>query len=245
MRTISRFLSLLVVASGLTVLVPAISFAAVFWKADISIPLTQYSRSFNVQYTTLSTNASDAIKVDLYQNGAMIGTQTTTKAYGDSGAFAVTVPTEGTYDYYIVAKNGADTQTTATQHVSVVSRPTVVNTVSSPSSGSSSQNGSGAGANGVFGSAEGTSSLGSSTSTTGTNGQVGANGSSSTNKSNQTLGDSKSSTNNDNKKSDDKKASDDKKNSIITWSIIGVLALALIAYVSRAQIASLLGRNSK
>lgn len=241
MRNLSKFLSIFAVATGLAVLVPAVTFAASFWKADISTPLTQSSRSFNVQYTTLSTNATDAIKVDLYQNGAMIGTQTTTKQYGDSGAFAVTVPSEGVYSYYIVATNGSEMQTTPTKQVSVVAPPTVINTVSTTTPGSSDQStatGSAfaSGINGVSGSTNGTS--------TSSNGQTNASGNSSTNKSNQTLGDSKSSNNKDNKKQDDK-AKNDKRNSIITWSIIGALVLAVLGYANRGRIARIFNRNSE
>ncbi len=238
MRTISKFLSILTVATGLAVLAPAVTFAASFWSIDMSIPATQYSRSFNVQYTALTTNSSDVIKVDLYQDGSKVATQTTIPG-GDSGAFAVTVPNEGDHSFYLVATNGAETKNSDTEEIYVGSTPTVVNTINSGSSNSSANGTSGSGsaedrANGTLNNPSGNSS--------GSNGQTNASGNSSTNKSNQTLGDSKSSTNDDQKKADEK-AKNDRRNSIITWSIIGVLALAALAYGNRGRLAKLIKRS--
>lgn len=223
MSRFTKILSSVSLAVVLSLSLSSVVNAASFWKADISTPSTQASRSFNVQYTTLSTEASDAIKVDLYQNGAMVGTQTTVKPYGDSGAFAVTVPSEGVYSYYIVATNGADSQTTATKQVTVSAPPTQITTtvVTNPNlvaSGSS---------NTASGSVAGSSNSGSATNIgSETNGQVNAAGDSTKDNKPSTLGESKT----DDKKND-KPA--DTNNSKLAWSIIGGAVLATILYAKR------------
>ena len=141
----------------------------------------------------------------------------------------------------MIATNDGNSKTTTSTQVSVVAPPTVINTVGTTTPGSSDQNtatGSAfaSGTNGVSGSINGTS--------TSSNGQTNASGNSSTNKSNQTLGDSKSSDNKDNKKQDDK-TKNDKMNSIITWSIIGALVVAVLGYANRGRITRIFNRNSE
>ncbi len=106
--------------------------AATYWKTTISSPANTTNKSFNVQYTTSSTSADDDFSVELFQNGTSIGIQTTTKAYGDAGLFAVTVPAAGTYSYTIKATNSGDETPKNTGTVTViVSEPPAdtVNTV--------------------------------------------------------------------------------------------------------------------
>lgn len=174
------------------------------WRVNISDPADQTSKTFKVQYTAFSIGAEDQITIELFQNGSSVGSQTTTKAYGDSGAFDVTVPANGTYSYYIKAKNSTDEAPKTTNTVSVtISDPTVV-TVASTTPGSSSGGGSGAGAE----------------STAGTNAAATQPGQ---------VGDSGASTNNNS--SDDKKeeslGAKITKNSL-TW-IIGIPALFALA----------------
>lgn len=77
-----------------------------YWASTISTPASvQNKRSFNIEFTTLSTNASDTFNVELFQNGSSIGSQTTSAGNGDSGAFLVTVPADGVYTYYTTTTN--------------------------------------------------------------------------------------------------------------------------------------------
>ncbi len=104
------------------VLAPLQVAAAGYWNATISTPAdTQTTRTFNVEYTTLSTVASDTFTVELFQNDAQIASKTTTKQNGDSGAFAVTVPTDGTYNYYTKTTNNgqAESKNSAIKQVKV------------------------------------------------------------------------------------------------------------------------------
>lgn len=90
------------------------------WSVSISTPANTTSKTFNVQYTTLSTGEDDDITVKLFQNGASVGSQTTTDEFGDSGVFAITVPSTGTYSYYIEAMNSTDGAPKTTGSVNVV-----------------------------------------------------------------------------------------------------------------------------
>ena len=102
----------------------ASAFAAGFWKVTISSPANTTSKTFNVQYTTSSTDPDDDFLVELFQNGSSIGTQSTVKENGDSGVFVVTVPANGSYDYYIKATNSNDAVARNTSSVNVaVSEP--------------------------------------------------------------------------------------------------------------------------
>ena len=82
--------------------------SAAFLKIDIAAPDENInSRSFNVEYTALSTDEVASIDVTLTQDGAVISTDTTTTPFGNSGAFFVTVPADGTYEYQFNATSGA------------------------------------------------------------------------------------------------------------------------------------------
>ncbi len=94
--------------------------AATFVKVNIATPTTlSRSKTFNVEFTALSTNAGDNLDVALFQNGSQINSRTTTKPFGDSGTFAVTVPADGNYQYYFTANNGSTTVSSATKTVTV------------------------------------------------------------------------------------------------------------------------------
>lgn len=117
-RLISSLFSLLATMFILTA--TAFATSASGWKVDISVPANTTSKTFNVQYTTLSVGKDDDITVELFQNGGSVGSQTTTTDYGDSGAFSVTVPTVGTYSYYIAATNSTDPAPKTTDTVNVI-----------------------------------------------------------------------------------------------------------------------------
>lgn len=139
-RLIVTFVTVLSMA-GLS----ASALAAGFWKATISSPANTTSKTFNVQYTTSSTDPDDDFTVELFQNNVSVGTQTTIKPNGDSGVFQVTVPANGTYSYFIKAidSNDATPKTTGTVSVAVTDPPagTVTTvTVSNPTNTATTAN---------------------------------------------------------------------------------------------------------
>lgn len=95
------------------------------WRVNISSPANTTSKNFKIQYTSLSISVDDAITVELFENGDSKGRQTTTKAYGDSGDFDISVPLTGTYEYYVQATNtgGEALKTTTSVSVSVTEQP--------------------------------------------------------------------------------------------------------------------------
>ena len=110
---------------------------AAYLKVDIAAPDGAINRkTFNVEFTTLSTDADDNMDVKLYQNGSVIKSATTTKDYGDSGAFSVTVPADGAYEYYFTANSGSDTAVSSTKSVNVDTAATAT-----PSYGGVTRNG--------------------------------------------------------------------------------------------------------
>ncbi len=115
------------------------------WSASISTPANTTNKTFNVQYTTLSTGQDDDITVELFENGSSKGSQTTTKDFGDSGVFQVTVPGVGTYSYYIKATNSTDATPKNTGTVQVVVSDAPVQTTTSTNTSSTNQAGSQAG----------------------------------------------------------------------------------------------------
>lgn len=101
-------------------LMPSFASAQGTWKVDIAAPnQTINSRKFNIEFTTLSTSSSDTISVDLYQNGVVVDSESTTKPYGDSGDFIVTVPSDGTYEFFVRGTNGAEVKDSAKKVVKV------------------------------------------------------------------------------------------------------------------------------
>lgn len=94
--------------------------AAAIWKLDISVPSVQTSRSFNVQYTILSTQQGSNFEVALLQNNVQISSNIPpATSFGASGSFAVSVANDGLFDYRICANNTTDTTLKCTTTVSV------------------------------------------------------------------------------------------------------------------------------
>ena len=85
-----------------------------FWSLNVS-QLNQYttSRSFNVQYTVLSTMQGTNFCVQLFQGDDLLATQNTLNLsdpntqFGDSGTFPVTVQADGPYTYTVTANMGS------------------------------------------------------------------------------------------------------------------------------------------
>ena len=87
---------------------PVLALAAPYWEVSISTPASQRSHSFMVEYTVLSTE-SDSFTVNLIRDGVGVAApaQNTSSdpdaINGNSGSFAVTVPTDGDYSYHVEA----------------------------------------------------------------------------------------------------------------------------------------------
>lgn len=92
-----------------------------FWQIKMSTPASVINnRTFNLEYTTLSVEQDDDITVEAFQNNVSVSSQTTTKNFGDSGAFSITVPADGTYQYHLKATSSIDgIQTTETKSVTI------------------------------------------------------------------------------------------------------------------------------
>ncbi len=129
---------LLSVVSFFVLSATALATPANGWSVSISSPANTTNKSFNVQYTTLSTGQTDDVTVKLFQNGGLVSSQTTTKDFGDSGVFGVTVPGVGTYSYYIEATNSSDAtpKITGTVNVVVSEAPQATTTTNTARTGS-------------------------------------------------------------------------------------------------------------
>ena len=94
-----------------------------FWKIEMSDPTTtDQLRSFNIEFTALSVNPTDQITVTLVEGTQSI-TSVTTPGGGGSGAFNVTVGSDGVYSYRLDATNSGDpgeVRSTSTRNVRVV-----------------------------------------------------------------------------------------------------------------------------
>lgn len=72
--------------------------------ATVQVPYTTTNtKSFNVGYTIQSTDQNEDFQVKLYINGVESAVQNTIKDFGDSGQFAVSLPSDGVYTFKTVA----------------------------------------------------------------------------------------------------------------------------------------------
>lgn len=98
-----------------------------FWQVQIFTPaLTDSNKSLNVEYTVLSTLATDSnFTVTLYQNGSSVGAQTINHPNGNSGAFNIGLPATGSYSYKIDVANtsAGETKTSETKTIQIVDGP--------------------------------------------------------------------------------------------------------------------------
>ncbi len=117
---VAAFVSTLALSLGL------VASAATAWHLDISTPNSvQTSHTFNVQYTVLATDNAN-FTVQLLQNEVPVGSPQNTNTdpnglNGNSGTFAVNVPSDGSYKYQVQAtcSCGGASQTTAPKTVNV------------------------------------------------------------------------------------------------------------------------------
>jgi hypothetical protein len=132
-------------------ILPASATAVVRWKVEIFEPTTStVNHSLNIAYNVQSIESSDTFTVELFENGASKGTQEIDNGRGgDSGAFNVNMPANGTYSYKVTATNHGDSDATKdsnTVTVQVVNgpEPTIIH-VSNPATTTASTAGGGAG----------------------------------------------------------------------------------------------------
>lgn len=118
---------------GLALLPSTPALAAHYWELKMSDPSSSnQTRTFNIDFVTLSEESTDQFTVRLYQNNVELASKTTTKPYGDSGSFQVTVPADGTYTYHMTAT------TTGGEEIEEKTTPEKAVTVSTPTEGGQS-----------------------------------------------------------------------------------------------------------
>lgn len=159
-----KLITTLVIGLALSILNTSAAFAAHYWEFQVSRPqATGQPRTYNVEYVTLSEDSTDQITVKLYQDGSqesnVIGSQTTTQPFGDSGSFTVTVPADGTHTYFMQATSSVDGDVKTTGTITVTSSGNTSTVVVTPASSSTttptSSGGFGAGGTDTVGSVEG------------------------------------------------------------------------------------------
>ena len=124
-----KALLLIIAAFSLTFGFSASALAATrYWSVTIFTPAaSDTSHTLNVAYNVLSTEADDVYDVSLYQNEVLVGTQHVDHGKGgNSGAFNIALPANGTYNYNISANNttAGEVKVTDTKTVKIVDGPT-------------------------------------------------------------------------------------------------------------------------
>ena len=103
------------------------SAAARYWTVSMYTPAaSDTDHTLNVAYNVLSTEADDVYDVSLYQDEVLVGTQHVDHHKGgNSGAFNVSLPANGTYKYQISANNttAGEVQMTDAKTVKIVDGP--------------------------------------------------------------------------------------------------------------------------
>lgn len=174
-----RLITVLTLAVATIVLAAPVQ-AAHFWKIQMSDPTTSDQvRTFNIEYTALSTEPTDQIAVKLFQNGTEIDAQTTAPG-GDSGVFTVTVPADGSYTYKLSGQSSDDASTLETSEkvVSVATPETGTTVITVTDTGAGGAAGGAATAGGVAttGTATGGGEVAGAEDEAPEDGQVGENG---------------------------------------------------------------------
>jgi hypothetical protein len=172
-RFLTSLLASLTLAVGL--LAPVSATTGDSWTINMSDPTSSTIHTINIAYQAFSTVAEDDMTVTLFGIPGGNPSQTTTKDYGDSGAFQVTLA-DGSYSVHLEATNSGDSGNTKTTpvetfNVSTAQNVTIVRTVNS---------GSTAGSGTSTASSTGGSSTSGGTSSTGTGTNTGTGGNTST-----------------------------------------------------------------
>ncbi len=121
-----RLISSLVIALSVMFISAGTALAEHYWELKMFQPTSAITgNNFNIEYKAFSLEKDDDFTVNLFQNNTLIGTQNTTKDYGDSGVFIVTVPGPGTYQYRVNAVSSIDgsTKTTENRTLTVTTTP--------------------------------------------------------------------------------------------------------------------------
>lgn len=166
MKNVKKFLATTLVILGLVVAQFGSALAAPtrYWTVDMSTPEASSSnRSLYIAYNVFSTLTDDNdFIVELFENTVSKGTQAIAHANGDSGAFSVNIPANGTYTYKVVATNvdASETKESDAKTVQVVDGPapnvvTVNTATTSSTAGTGSGGRGGAEGSGVAGDSDG------------------------------------------------------------------------------------------
>lgn len=222
-----RLITNLVLALTFAITFTGSALAEHYWTLEMFRPTGPITgNSFNVEYKVFSVEKNDDFSVNLFQNGSVIATQNTTKDYGDSGVFSVTVPGPGTYQYHISAQSSVDNtvKTTEDRTLTVSQTPTGTVTTVFVANQANAQQGGAAG-DGVAqvagpGGAAGGEVAGAVAAQT--PGQVSAEGESATDENGDVLGTEK--------KNDNKEAGGNTFSNNWPWWSLAVLALGAAGY---------------
>ncbi len=180
-----RALLLIIAAFSLTVGFSASALAATrYWSVTIFTPAaSDTSHTLNVAYNVLSTEANDVYTVKLYQNEVEVGSQVVDHGKGgNSGAFNIALPSNGTYNYMISANNttAAEVKNTDTKTVKIVDGPkpsvTTVTVNNADQNGSTGATGTTAANGAETATTAATTAAGQTNGANNTNGQVDASG---------------------------------------------------------------------
>jgi len=223
-----RLISSLVLTCSFVFALSGTALASHYWTLEMFRPSGAVTgNSFNVEYKAFSVEKDDDFTVRLFQNGSVIATQNTTKDYGDSGVFTVTVPGPGTYQYHISATSSigeGETKTTEDRTLTVTTTSAgTVNTVFVNQANAAGAGAAGGGAGGVgagAGAAAAGGEVAGAAANAATGGQVNAQGESTTDENGDVLG--------ADKKSEDNAKKD--SNSWLWWIPVAMLALGAGGY---------------
>lgn len=142
MKYFKLFVASLLIISGFVFFnasfAQAVSYPRIWTLSVSDLAATTTTKTYNIDYATMSTYLDDSFVVDLYQNGSKVQSQTTpvTGKAGNTGTFSVTVANNGAYSYVVTATNTADatqqsasTSTTVNNVAPVVTTTTVITTI--------------------------------------------------------------------------------------------------------------------
>lgn len=113
--------------SALAITAEAPSVSNRYWQVQLFTPaLNDSNKTLNVEYTVLSTLSGDnSYTIKLYQNNVAVGSQNISHPNGDSGVFALSLPSTGSYTYKIDVTNNVagETKTSDTRTIQIVDGP--------------------------------------------------------------------------------------------------------------------------
>lgn len=148
-----RLISTLVCFFSVILLTSSASAVTRYWTVDIYEPSATTNKTLNVEYKVFSTDGTDQFNAELFENNVSKGTQSITHPNGNSGVFNITIPSAGTYSYFVRATNSnvvtpKDSKTVSI-NVSNAPEPTVTTVTVQQNTGGAGGVGGGTGAGGA------------------------------------------------------------------------------------------------